>query len=274
MARIAKVLGRSSDAEKYMALFTNIKAAFNAAYVKADGTIEGDTQTGYVLALYMNLLEAQQLELAVAHLIAALERRNWHLTTGFVGVGYLCPVLTRFGHVDVAYRLLLNETYPSWGYSIRQGATTIWERWNGWTEHGGFEDPGMNSFNHYSLGSVGQWLYQSVAGIDFDTDKPGFKGIIIHPQPGGGLTHAKAEYESVRGTISSAWSLEGRQFSLQIMIPANTSARVYLPASSPEAINESGVALEQISEIKLVQFEDGIALLELGSGSYSFVVRG
>ncbi len=274
MARIARVLGRSSDAQKYTALFTNIKAAFNAAYVKADGTIEGDTQTAYVLALYMNLLPPGLRQSAATHLIRTLERRNWHLTTGFVGVGYLCPVLTQIGRLDIAYKLLLNETYPSWGYSIRHGATTIWERWNGWTEQAGFEDPGMNSFNHYSLGSVGQWLYQSVAGIDFDPDKPGFKGIIIHPQPGGGLTQASAEYESVRGTISSAWSLESDQFSLQITIPANTSAKLYLPASSPEAISESGLALEQLSDIQLVQIEDGIALLELGSGSYSFVVRG
>ncbi len=274
MARIARVLGRSGDAEKYAALFSSIKAAFNAAYVKADGTIEGDTQTGYVLALHMNLLDTEQLELAVAHLIKTLERRNWHLTTGFVGVGYLCPVLTRYGHIDVAYRLLLNETYPSWGYSIRHGATTIWERWNGWTEHAGFEDPGMNSFNHYSLGSVGQWLYQSVAGIDVDPAKPGFKDIVIHPQPGGGLTHASAEYASARGMISSAWTLEGQQFSLQLKIPANTSARVYLPAGIPAAISENGMALEQVSDVKLLQIEDGVALLEVGSGSYSFVARG
>ena len=106
--------------------------------------------------------------------------KNNHLSTGFVGVGYLCPVLTEMGHNDTAYKLLLNDTFPSWGYSIKQGATTIWERWDGFTTTKGFQDPGMNSFNHYSLGSVGQWLYQSVAGIDTDPDQPGYKHIWMH----------------------------------------------------------------------------------------------
>ena len=222
----------------------------------------------------MNLLPLELQTAAATHLIRTLERKDWHLTTGFVGVGYLCPVLTQIGRIDVAYKLLLNDTYPSWGYSIRHGATTIWERWNGWTEDGGFEDPGMNSFNHYSLGSVGQWLYQTVAGIDFDPNLPGFKGIIIHPQPGGGLTHVKAEYASIRGKISSAWNLEHGQFNLQVTIPANTSAKVYLPASNQQAISENGVALEQVKDVKFVKLENGVAMLEIGSGSYSFVVKG
>ena len=274
MSRMARALGRSSDVEKYQRLFERIKTAFNAKYVNADGTIEGDTQTAYVLALYMNLLPLELQTAAATHLIRTLERKDWHLTTGFVGVGYLCPVLTQIGRIDVAYKLLLNDTYPSWGYSIRHGATTIWERWNGWTEDGGFEDPGMNSFNHYSLGSVGQWLYQTVAGIDFDPSLPGFKGIIIRPQPGGGLTHVKAEYASIRGTISSAWNLEHGQFNLQVTIPANTSARVYLTAGSQDAITESSNALGQAENVKFVRLENGVAMLEIGSGSYSFVVKG
>lgn len=274
MSRIAGVLGRSSDAARYLQLFERIKRAFNEAYVHSDGSLEGDTQTAYVLALHMNLLSDEGREQAVAHLVRALERRDWHLTTGFVGVGYLCPVLTRAGRNDIAYRLLLNETYPSWGYSIRQGATTIWERWNGWTEHAGFEDPGMNSFNHYSLGSVGQWLYQEVAGLDTDATRPGFKHAIIHPKPGGGLTHAKAEYQSVRGTFLSAWQLEPNRFSLRVSIPANTSATVYLPATTEAQISESGNPLPLVTGVKFVRLEDGHAVLEVASGDYEFTSGG
>src|SRR5262249_25155066 len=157
---------------------------------------------------------------------------------GFVGVGYLCPALTAAGYADVAYRLLTSDTYPSWGYTIRQGATTIWERWDGWTEEREFQTPGMNSFNHYSLGSVGQWLYATVAGIDVDPATPGFRRIMIHPQPGGGLTAARATYASICGPISSAWQSADGVFQLEVRIPANTTATVTLPAASRAGVTE------------------------------------
>jgi alpha-L-rhamnosidase len=226
MARMARVLGRPDRAAHYDALRRDVVAAFNRAYVGDDVFIEGDTQTVYLLALHMELLAPELRPRAAEHLVEAIERRDWHLTTGFVGVALLCPVLTEHGYADVAHRLLLNETFPSWGYSIRQGATTIWERWDGWTEEYGFQTPMMNSFNHYSLGSVAEWLYEYVAGIR--PGKPGYEHVIICPTPGR-LEHATATFESVRGPITSAWRQDGDVFQLEVEIPANVTATVILP---------------------------------------------
>jgi alpha-L-rhamnosidase len=226
MARIASVLGREDRAVQYEALHRDVVAAFNRAYVGEDGFIEGDTQTVYLLALHMDLIPDALREPVADRLVADIERHDWHLTTGFVGVGLLCPVLTEAGYADVAYRLLLNETFPSWGYSIRQGATTIWERWDGWTEEHGFQTPMMNSFNHYSLGSVAQWLYEYVAGIR--PAEPGYEHVLVGPNPGP-LEWARATYRSARGPITSAWRQEGDVFRLDVEIPANVTATVVMP---------------------------------------------
>nr|MDQ3604118.1 family 78 glycoside hydrolase catalytic domain [Actinomycetota bacterium] len=178
MAEMAGAIGRHDDAREYRDLNENIKAAFEEAYVSPDGRIQGDTQTCYLLALHMELLPEDLRSAAAEHLVRSIEREDWHLSTGFAGVGYLCPVLTEAGYADVAYRLLENETYPSWGYTVKNGATTIWERWDGWTEENGFQSPNMNSFNHYSLGSVGEWLYRYVAGIDQDPGGTGYERIL------------------------------------------------------------------------------------------------
>ena len=228
MARIARVLGRLDRLEHYDALYRDVAAAFNRAYVDDDAFIEGDTQTVYLLALHMGLLPPELRARAAERLVAGIEANDWHLATGFAGVALLCPVLTEHGYADVAHRLLLTETFPSWGYSIRHGATTIWERWDGWTEEHGFQTALMNSFNHYSLGSVAQWLYEYVAGIRIDPDRPGYEHVIISPTPGG-LEHASATFESVRGPITSAWRQDGDDFQLDVEIPANVTATVILP---------------------------------------------
>ncbi|MDP2982998.1 MAG: family 78 glycoside hydrolase catalytic domain [Candidatus Latescibacter sp.] len=214
MSRMARVIDNDSDAARYEDLFRKIRAAFQKEYLSPEGRIRGETQTGYLLALYMDLLPEELRVKAAQYLVEDIRSKGWHLSTGFIGVRHLAPVLTRMGYPDVAYRLLNNDTFPSWGYSIKQGATTIWERWDGWTEDKGFQDPGMNSFNHYSLGSVGEWLYSSVAGIDLDPEKPGFKHIIIRPVPGGGLTYARARYQSIHGLIQSSWTKSLNQLSL------------------------------------------------------------
>jgi alpha-L-rhamnosidase len=226
MARIAGELGRADRQAHYQALHRDVVAAFNRAYVREDGFIEGDTQTVYLLALHMDLVADELRERVAERLVADIQANDWHLTTGFVGVGLLCPVLTEAGYADVAYRLLLNETFPSWGYSIRHGATTIWERWDGWTEQHGFQTPMMNSFNHYSLGSVAQWLYEYVAGIR--PAKPGYEHVLIAPSPGP-LDWVRASYRSVRGPITSAWRQDGDTFRLDVEIPANVTATVVLP---------------------------------------------
>jgi alpha-L-rhamnosidase len=271
MAEMAGVIGRDEDADEYAELREQIKAAFNRAYVSRDGRLEGDTQTGYVLALHMNLLPEGLRPAATEHLVAAIEREDWHLSTGFVGISYLCPVLTEAGRADVAYRLLLNETFPSWGYTLRHGATAIWERWDGWTEENGFQSPNMNSFNHYSLGSVGEWLYRHVAGIDLDPQTPGYGRIVINPRPGGGLTRAKAEYDSVRGRISSAWRVEGDRFELEVTVPPNTTATVHVPAANGAEITEGGRPAGEAKGVEPLRAGGGEAAFSVGSGRYRFV---
>lgn len=255
-ARTAEVLGRTEDAAKYRMLRDHIRQAFCDNFVTPDGKIKGDTQTCYVLALWFDLLPADMRPLAAKRLTEhIMVDRGGHLATGFVGVGYLCPTLTSIGALDVAYKLLENDTFPSWGYSIKHGATTIWERWDGWTEDKGFQDPGMNSFNHYSLGSVGEWMASTVAGIDLDPAQPGYKHIIIHPEPGGGITWAKAKYDSIRGRIESNWRYEDGRFVLDVVIPANTTATVRVPTKSALSVMVDGKSV-------------GSKVLELGSGHY------
>jgi len=261
-ARIAKILGRTEDAEKYSALLAQIKQAFNDHFVSEDGTIKGNTQTCYVLALWFNLLPADRRPLAEKRLVDHIMiDRKGHLSTGFVGVGYLCPTLTSIGKNDVAYVLLENDTYPSWGYSIKHGATTIWERWDGWTEEHGFQDPGMNSFNHYSLGSVGEWIASTVAGIDLDPAEPGYKHIVIHPTPGGALTYAKASLDSIHGHIVSDWKIVDGRFELTVEIPANTTATVHVPTSDPGSVQIDGKAAPGV-------------VFDLPSGRYSITAKG
>lgn len=270
MAKIARVLGREEDAEKYRALFNNIGVAFRAAYIEADGRIKGDTQTGYLLALHMQLLPEDQRATAARYLVEDIQKRGWHLSTGFVGVGYLCPVLTEMGYSDVAYRLLMNDTFPSWGYSIRHGATTIWERWDGWTEDRGFQDPAMNSFNHYSLGSLGQWLYQYVAGIALDEEHPGYRHFLLRPYPGDDITYAQAEFNSINGKIVSHWQQDSDIRDFHVVIPPNTSATVYLPASGRDSVFEGNVPATQAVGVTFVGEEGGRVIFEVGSGTYNF----
>jgi alpha-L-rhamnosidase len=229
VARAATVLKKDADAKKYSDLFNTIKAAFNQAYVGTDGKIKSDTQTAYGLALRFNLLPDNLRAAAVNLLDAGVTRHTGHLSTGFVGVSHLLPALTSGGKLDRSYQLLNNDTYPSWGYEISKGATTIWERWDGIEQNGQFQDPGMNSFNHYSFGSVGEWMYSTVAGIELDEANPGYKHFIIRPRPGGGLTSAKGSLDSIHGLIVSDWKLAGNIFTLNITVPVNTTAVVYLP---------------------------------------------
>ncbi len=246
LARAATLLGRAADAQKYTDLRRRIAARFTETFVKPDGTIEGDTQTAYLLALQFDLLPADRRAQAEAHLVAAITRADFHLTTGFLGVRELLPGLTDLGRVDLAYRLLENETFPSWGYSIKHGATTIWERWDGWTAEKGFQSEGMNSFNHYSLGSVGQWLYANVGGIDLDPAQPAYKRLIIRPRPGGSLTSARASLDTPYGRVQTDWNTKDGKFALDVTIPVNTRATVILP--------------------------DGVRR-EVGSGSHAFVAN-
>jgi alpha-L-rhamnosidase len=287
VAQAAAALGRDDDAADFGQLFERVRAAFNAAYVTPTGRVVGHTQTSYVLALAFDLLPDHLREAAAGFLVEDIEAKGGHLSTGFLGVGHIQHVLTRTGHLDIAYSLLERDTFPSWGYSIKHGATTIWERWDGWTEERGFQTAQMNSFNHYSLGSVGDWLYTVVAGIGTDDAVPGFTRFTIRPQPGGTLTWARAGYRSTAGLIQCGWSIEPpdgdgdgtgdgdggrspRRLRLDVVVPANTTAAVHVPASGPDEVQEGGGPASKAPGVSVVGGHDGRVVFEVGSGSYRF----
>ena len=206
VAQAAEVLGRHDEAAHHRALHAAIRAAFIESYVGDDGTRRGRHPDRLPAGAGVRALPEELVPAAVEHLAADIEKRGNRLTTGFVGVALLCPVLAEHGRADLAYALLHQTEFPSWGYTIRHGATTIWERWDGWTEHGGFQSAAMNSFNHYSLGSVGDWLFGRVAGIDQAPGSVAYRELLLRPLPGGRLTWARAEQETARGRVACGWS--------------------------------------------------------------------
>ncbi len=268
MARTADVLGKTDDAKEYNALFERINAAFNKAYVAADGRIKGDTQTGYVLALTFDLVQGEQAKLAAQYLVEDIEKRDWHLSTGFIGTKDLMLVLSKIGRTDVAYRLLHNETFPSWGFSIKHGATSIWERWDGWTPEKGFQDPGMNSFAHYSFGAVYQWMVENIGGIR--SAAPACKELLIAPKPDGQVKSAAVAYRGIRGLIATDWQQRDGKFVFNVTVPANSTAQVALPAKAAADITESGHPLAQSPGVQVLRLDGPNVILAIGSGRYAF----
>ena len=269
MQRIARILGKENDAARFGELFAKIKDAFQKEYVTQTGRVAEDTQTAYVLALQFDLLP-EELRATAAKRLAADVRSRGHLTTGFLGTPYICHVLTRFGYLNEAYLLLNREQYPSWLYPVKQGATTIWERWDGQKPDGTFQDRGMNSFNHYAYGAVGDWIYRVAAGIEIDETAPGYKHILIQPQPGGGFTRARASHMSPYGEVSSAWELNNQEFQLVAQIPANTRATVRLPRAMLGKVNEGGKPLTVGNGITAINESGDTVIVEVGSGRYAF----
>ncbi len=266
-ARAAEVLGEAADAARLWELHGRLRRAFQDAFVDEAGRVRGDTQCAYVLPLAYDLLDGEQVAQAAAHLVRRIEDRGWHLSTGFLGTKELMLVLSKIGREDVAWRLMMNDTFPSWGFSIRHGATSIWERWDGWTPERGFQDPGMNSFAHYSFGAVYQWMVENIGGIR--PLAPGYARIGIAPRPGGGLEHAAVGYDSVRGRIATAWRIADGAFHLEVEIPANTTAEVLVPTADPDSLRESGRSPEQAGLRVLERGERGVRLA-VPSGSWSF----
>ncbi len=266
----AKVLGKNTDAENYAILLIKIKEAFNKEYVTGNGRLVSGTQTAYVLALNFDMLPETQRQQAAIRLADNVKSYDNHLTTGFLGTPYLCHVLTRFNNTDLAYKLLLQDTYPSWLYPVKMGATTIWERWDGQKPDSSFQTPGMNSFNHYAYGAIGDWMYRKMVGIDTYEDGVGYKHIKIQPHIGGGFTHASASLKTYYGTISSGWKIDSLKLLLEVEIPANTFATVYIPTLKGNIITESGKALSSIANLKIMGEEEGYQIVQIGSGSYHF----
>jgi len=268
--RIARILGREEDAARYAALLEDLKEAFRKEYVTANGRLASNTQTAYALALSFGLMPEGHEAEAARRLAQDVRAFGNHLTTGFLGTPLLTQSLSDHGYLDVAYDLLNQDTYPSWLYPVKTGATTIWERWDGIRPDGSFQDAGMNSFNHYAYGAVGEWLYRVVAGLDADPEEPGYKHVRIQPQPGGGFTYARAALNTMYGRAASAWELVDGQFRLDVTVPPNTHATVRLPHASLAQVTESGQALGAAHGIARAFQEGEAVIVEVGSGRYRF----
>jgi alpha-L-rhamnosidase len=287
MRQMAVATGRASNAKRYATLFDQIKAAFQKAYLGADGFVgtvdhypsippptvhpdEGnqdkdrvvETQTGYVLALYMNLVPDELRPAAARKLVELIKNNHWRLGTGFLGTPYLLEVLADTGYSDVAYRLLLNREYPSWGYVIDHGGTTTWERWNGDQM---LNDPSMNSYNHYAYGAVGEWLYRYAAGVDTVSADPGFHTIYLHPNFDAGLGNLSVDYESPYGTVHSEWTVLGDQATWNVTLPPNTTALL-----SPHSTNATSILFKGAPVQHSTLKADASGRVELPAGSYTF----
>ncbi|WP_329521307.1 alpha-L-rhamnosidase [Spirillospora sp. NBC_01491] len=256
LAKIARVLGQTADAARYDALLDKIKDAFIAAYVSADGTVRGDTQAVYVLALQFGLMPDALREKAAERLVAKVTAAGFHLSTGYLATPYLLDVLTEAGHLDVAYKVLLNDSYPGWLYMLRQGGTTLWERWDSLQPDGVYQ---RSSFNHHALGAVGDWMYRTIAGINPDEARPGYRHSVIRPLPGGGLTSAQGSLRTGYGELSSAWRVTGSTLRLTVKVPRRTTATVRLPAG---ATGPGGRKPDRT--------ENGTAVFEVRSGTSAF----
>ena len=272
LQKTATVLGKEKDAKDYEQLLPKIKAAFQKEFITQTGRLISNTQTAYSLALSFDLIPDEFKEIAAKRLADDVNHFG-HLTTGFLGTPLLCDALTENGYPDLAFMLLFNKKYPSWLYPVTKGATTIWERWDCIKPDGSFQTAGMNSFNHYAYGAVGNWLYTKVAGLRTDEKYPGYKRIIIKPNLANELSYAKAEYHSVYGSVMSHWTKEKDTLTMHVLIPANTSAIIYVPATNLEKITEGEVKLNDNKDIRVIGMEDGRVVLEVGSGDYSFEAK-
>lgn len=292
MQQMAVASGRTEAAEKYSALFREIKTAFNKAYVRSDGSVGAldtypsippptiatsgadknkeelrvETQTGYVLALYMKLLPEEMRPAASQRLVKKIKDNHWLLGTGFLGTPYLLGVLSDTGHSDVAYRLLLNKEYPSWGYLIEHGATTTWERWNGDQMR---NDPSMNSYNHYAYGAVAEWIYRYAAGVDTPASDPGFHTVLLHPNFDSRLGSLDFSYDSPYGVVSSKWTMKTSPAVWKVTLPPNTTGLLDIHAMNASRLTLDGVALTESKKIHA----DGEGSYRLPAGTYSFVVN-
>jgi alpha-L-rhamnosidase len=260
VALTASLLGNDADARKYADLAASIKTAFNDKFYQSNTGLYGNgSQTSLSCALYQGLVEPANKARVLSNLVAAVEKANNHIDTGILGAKYLLNALLENGRADVAYRIASQKDLPSWGWWIEQGATTLWEQWNG-----------SESRNHIMYGDISAWFYKALAGINPDPATPGFKHFIIKPNLVGGLTSAKATYNSVRGSIVSDWKSTNGRFDLMVTIPANTTATVYVPVAEPALIKEGRKPAVDAEGAKLLRVEDGRTLFEVGSGTYHF----
>jgi hypothetical protein len=270
MSQMAQALGKTADAATYGLLYTNICSAFQTNFVAADGTVGTGSQGGYALALAFNLLTPAQSVLASNKMAAAVNVLGGNPSVGMVTAHLLLPALTGIGRNDLAYQMLEKTNYPSWGFEVGVGATTIFELWNSVNADGtiNISQDGMNSLNHANFGACAEWFYRDILGIDLL--QPGFRKIMIAPQVGGGLTSAQGFYNSIQGGISNAWTYTNNVFSMTVTIPPNTTAQICVPTTNASAITESGLAATNSPGVSYVGISNGAAIYDVGSGSYVF----
>jgi len=266
LARIAHLIGKEEDAQKYQEFSEKVKDAYLAEFVRPDGRIKPDRQASYVRALAFELLPEDLRPRATRRLVELVRQSGNHLGTGFLSTAFLCHVLSQNGYLDVAYDLLNQKSIPSWLYPITKGATSIWESWDGIKEDGSV----YASLNHYSYGAVGSWLYQVVAGLEIDPTSPGYQHFFVQPRPGGGLSHAGVVYQSIHGQIVSDWHLENGRMRVEVEVPTNTRATVRLPGASADQVVESTMPLQQTAGVTAVHQDGRDTVFELGSGKYLF----
>jgi len=269
----ATVLNKKEDVALYTAQLIRVRAAFMKEYVSPNGRLISGTQTAYTLALNFDMLPENLRQQAAKRLVDNIESYGNHLTTGFLGTPYLCHVLTRFGYTNVSYKLLLQEQYPSWLYPVKMGATTIWERWDGQKPDSSFQSVGMNSFNHYSYGAIGDWMYRQMVGLDTYEDGVGYKHSKVQPHIGGGFTNATASLETYYGKLSSGWKLQGDEIYFDVTIPANTIASVFIPTKEVAKVSENGQALSSVNGLKIIGQKEDYLETQLGSGEYHFIIK-
>ncbi|MBC8767711.1 family 78 glycoside hydrolase catalytic domain [Arenibacter sp. BSSL-BM3] len=275
MAKMAEALGKTEDATKYANLFENIKNAFVQKYILDNGRTIEDTQTSYALALYFDLYPNDLAEKGAARLAEKIEKNGFKFSTGFLGTKHVMLALSKYGYDDISYKIFQQTEYPSWGYSVENGSTSIWERWNSYTKDDAENsdlNAKMNSFSHYAFGSVAEWMFQHAVGID--TEDAGYRNIIIKPAISKEMDYINGSYKSINGNISSAWNWKGREVQMKIEIPVNTKAKVYIPTVEISSIKEGNKAISKVPSITILESNGEETILEIGSGTYSFRVKG
>jgi alpha-L-rhamnosidase len=268
MYRAARVLGRVEEAARYKKLHSDIRTAISSKFFNSKGKLRKETQTGYLMFLGYDLVTPDLRKDAVDNLVKLIKKAGNHLGTGFLGTPLIALVLEEEGHADVAYDVVFKETYPSWFYSIHQGATTMWERWNSYSRDKGFGDAAMNSFNHYAYGAIGQWMYERVAGLAPDPENPGYKHFFVQPDPGGPLTYATAELEMPYGKAASGWEQDGEDLIIKATVPPNTTATLIVPYSG----EKRPTVLLGSKTCKIIKRE-GKFVYDIGPGTYEFSVK-
>jgi alpha-L-rhamnosidase len=247
MAQVAAVLGRDAEAESYRVLHKGIVEAFRNRYITPEGLVTSGNQTANVLALHFDLAPESTRAVTAGELARDIKKRDYHLATGFVGTPYILEVLENAGYLDVAYKLLEQESFPSWLFPVKNGATTIWERWDGWTPEKGFQDKGMNSFNHYAYGAVGAWMYRTVAGLEVDAAEPGYRHIVFRPRPGGTITWAEATLPTAFGETAIYWELKGAVLHVRMTVPEGCRATFQPPAGYDSKVSQHGPGTHEIT---------------------------